>query len=76
MKEFKYEIIKNAGVLSKSSKDWRKELNLIRWGDNEPKYDIRDWSGDHGYMGKGVTFTITELRNLKRILNRMEDLRD
>ena len=52
MKEFKYEIIKNAGVLSKSSKDWRKELNLIRWGDNEPKYDIRDWSGDHGYMGK------------------------
>ena len=44
MKEFKYEIIKNAGVLSKSSKDWRKELNLIRWGDNEPKYDIRDWS--------------------------------
>ena len=31
MADFKYEITKEIGVLSKNAKGWRKELNLISW---------------------------------------------
>jgi len=53
MSEFKYEIIKKVGVLSKSALGWAKEVNLISWNDREPKYDLRDWSADGEKMGKG-----------------------
>lgn len=43
-KDFKFEIIKEIGVLSEGSKGWRKELNLVSWNDAEPKYDLRDWA--------------------------------
>ena len=69
MSEIKYEIIKKIGVLSKSNSGWAKELNLISWNDREPKYDLRDWSADHGKMGKGVTLTKEELAALKELLN-------
>jgi hypothetical protein len=72
MSEIKYEIVKKIGVLSKSGSGWAKELNLIRWNDREPKYDIRDWSPDGGKMGKGVTLSRDELLALKELLNRME----
>ena len=38
--EIKYEIVEKIAVLSESSKGWTKELNLIKWNDREPKYDI------------------------------------
>ena len=47
MAEIKFEIVKNIGVLSESSKGWTKELNLISWNGREPKYDIRDWDPEH-----------------------------
>jgi len=74
MSEIKYEIIKNIGVLSKSSSGWAKELNLISWNDREPKYDLRDWSPDREKMGKGVTLSAEELRlrTLKELLNSIE----
>ena len=72
MSEIKYEIIKNIGTLSKSESGWAKELNLISWNDREAKYDIRDWSADHGKMGKGVTFSKAELLALKELLNSIE----
>ncbi|MEY2817697.1 MAG: hypothetical protein RL275_1160, partial [Chloroflexota bacterium] len=50
----------------------RKELNLIRWNDREPKYDLRDWSADHGKMGKGVTLSAEELTALRALLNTVE----
>ena len=31
------------------------ELNLIEWGDNEPKYDFRRWNEDRSRMTKGIT---------------------
>jgi hypothetical protein len=68
MSEVKYEIVKQIGVLSKSSSGWTKELNLIRWNDREPKYDIRDWSPDREKMGKGVTLSKEELAALKQLL--------
>ena len=72
MSEIKYDIIKNLGVLSESSKGWTKELNLISWNGREPKYDIRDWDPEHEKMGKGVTLTEEELKKLKEILGEMD----
>jgi len=68
----KFEIIKNIGVLSESSKGWKKELNLVSWNDREPKYDLRDWDPEHEKMGKGVTLTEEELKKLKELLGEME----
>jgi len=72
MADIKFEIKKTAGVISESAKGWKKELNLVRWNDKEPKYDIRDWDAEHKKMGKGVTLSVEELKKLKGALNRME----
>lgn len=72
MAELKYEIVENIGALSESAKDWKKELNLVSWNDREPKYDIRDWSPEHDKMGKGVTLSKEELKELKKLLNDMD----
>lgn len=68
MAEFNYDIVKNIGALSESSKGWKKELNLISWNGKEPKFDIREWSPDGSKMGKGVTLSKEEIIALKNIL--------
>jgi Uncharacterized protein conserved in bacteria len=72
MAEIKYEIIKSKGILSESTKGWKKELNLISWNDRDPKYDLRDWDQEHEKMGKGITLSEEELVKLKEILNSMD----
>lgn len=72
MADIKFEIKEKIGVLSESSKEWTKELNLISWNDREPKYDIREWAPEHGKMGKGVTLSVDEVKNLRNILNKLE----
>ena len=72
MPEFKFEIIKKIGVLSKSASGWTNELNLISWNEREPKYDLREWSPDGQKMGKGVTLSKEELLALKELLNKTE----
>ena len=69
MSEFKYEIVKEIGVISESAKGWTKELNLVSWNDKEPKYDIRDWAPDHEKMGKGVTLSKDEAEELLHLLS-------
>jgi hypothetical protein len=69
MADIKYEITKHIGVLSESSKGWTKELNLVSWNDREPKHDIREWSPERKKMGKGVTLSNDEVKELKRLLN-------
>ncbi|MDR1941759.1 MAG: YdbC family protein [Endomicrobium sp.] len=66
--EIKFEIVKAIGVLSESAKGWKKEINLVKWNDRDPKYDIRDWSPEHDKMGKGVTLTEEEAKKLKELL--------
>jgi len=68
--EIKFEIKESIGVLSESSKGWTKELNLVSWNDREPKYDIREWSPDHGRMGKGITLSKEELKALNELIER------
>ena len=66
--DFEVEIIEEIAVLSSSGK-WSKELNVVQWGDNIAKYDIRTWTKNHEKPGKGITLTLEELRNLKKALN-------
>ncbi|MBO4552412.1 MAG: hypothetical protein J5673_04380 [Candidatus Methanomethylophilaceae archaeon] len=68
MPEIKYEIVEKIAVLSESSKGWTKELNLIKWNDRDPKYDIREWSPDGSKMGKGITLSDEEVAVLKKAL--------
>lgn len=72
MAEFKYDIVKEYGILSESPKGWNKELNLISWNGRDPKFDIRDWASNHEKMGKGITLGKEDLIKLRDILNGMD----
>lgn len=72
MAEIKYEIVEKFGVLGESGRGWKKEINFIKWNDRDPKYDIREWSPDGDKMGKGVTLSKEEAKNLKEILNSLD----
>ncbi len=72
MSDFKFDVIKNMGVLSEGSKGWRKEFNLVSWNGNEAKFDIRDWGPNYEKVGKGVTLNQTELKHLREILNNLD----
>ena len=66
--EFKFEIVKHFGVISESSRGWRKELNLVSFNDAPAKCDIRDWDPNHEKMGKGVTLSREEAQTLVELL--------
>lgn len=72
MAGIKFDIQESFGVISETSNGWRKELNLVSWNDRAPKFDIRDWDSNHDKMGKGLTLSTDELRELKRILNEID----
>ena len=72
MADIKYEIVEELGVISESPKGWKKEVNRISWNDGAPKIDIRDWAPDHEKMGKGITLTDDETRELLSILQSMK----
>lgn len=68
MADIKYEVVEHIGVLSESAKGWKKELNLVSWNGNAPKYDIREWAPGREKMGKGVTLSAAEVAVLKDLL--------
>lgn len=72
MSEFIYEIEKQLAILSDDGK-LSTELNVVRFGSNEPKYDLRRWrrfrSSGEKKMQKGVTMTAEELVKLRDALN-------
>ena len=70
--EIKFEITDHLATLSTSSKGWTKELNLVSWNGAAAKYDIRDWSPDHSKMGKGVTLSVDEMRELKAAVEKLD----
>ena len=70
--EIKYEITSHLATLSTSPKGWTKELNLVSWNGAAAKYDIRDWSPDHSKMGKGVTLSADEMKELKKVVEKLD----
>jgi len=67
-KDVKYEILNNIGIISRTKGGWQKELNILSWNGREPQYDLRSWSPDHTRMGKGITLSEEELRELYRVI--------
>lgn len=61
-----YEIIKDYGGFGDGT--WQKHLTLIKWGNNEPKYDVRPWNEDMTKMGKGITFDSSDLFDLLSLI--------
>lgn len=68
MADIKYEITEELGALSEKSSGWTKELNRISWNGGAAKFDIRDWAPEHEKMGKGVTLTEEEAKQLYKRL--------
>ncbi|ALX47643.1 YdbC family protein [Lentibacillus amyloliquefaciens] len=64
-----WDVIEEIAVLYESQAGWTKELNIISWNGDEPKYDVRWWNPDKTRLGKGFTFTADELSKLKVILD-------
>ena len=73
MKEnnFKYEVVKNIGVL-KTNGNVTTEINLISFNGGEPKYDIRKWDKVNNRMYKGISLSKEEMKILKLFLNNEE----
>ena len=53
----RFEIIEEISTLSESGK-WKTQLNIVQWGDNIAKYDIRAWNQDHTKSSKGNLISI------------------
>lgn len=75
MADIQFEIVKTATDLSpKSNKGWVKQLNLVKWGDREPIWDIRSWHYPDGAsvpdkMSKGVSLSKEEIVTLIAYVN-------
>ena len=68
MADIRYDIIKELGIISESTRGWTKELNMVSWNGAKAKVDIRDWAPDHEKMGKGITLTEEEAKVLYELL--------
>ena len=69
--EFKYELVKNIATLSDKN-GMTKELNLIKFNDANPVYDLRKWNRIKDRMLKGISFSKEEMMYLIDVLNGME----
>ena len=68
-KEFNFKKIKKIGVISAYNKTV-KELNIVQWGDDSPKYDLRVWLNEVAL--KGITLTKEEMKKLKELINMID----
>lgn len=64
-----YEIVEKIAVLKEGKNGMKKELNLVSWNDNDPKYDIRWWANQNKEIGKGITLTSEEFLILADVIN-------
>lgn len=71
--EVTFEITKHIGIIAKHCTGWTKELNLVSWNGNHPKYDIRDWSPNHEQMSRGITLTETEMKRVVELVEADND---
>ena len=75
--EVKYEVIQHLRKLTDEEGKYNKELNIISWNGNEPKFDLRPWKIDEETgerkMMKGITLTSEEIEALYNILKEMSE---
>ena len=74
--DFSFEIMAQLGVIQEYPTGWMKELNIISWNGNFPKYDIRDWSPNHEHMSRGITLSEAEMaRMLEAVAEKGKDIK-
>lgn len=61
-------IYEHIGVLEKRDNGWSLECNVVSWNGGTPKIDIREWSGDHQRMSRGLAITEVQAEKLARAL--------
>lgn len=66
--DFSYEIADELGTLSTSPKGWTKEVNRISYNGRPPRFDIWEWAPGREKMGRGITLSETEAKDLCKIL--------
>ena len=67
--EIRMEIIRPLGTLCENGRGFTTEVNILRWNDNDPKMDIRQWTPDsHHPMKGGVSLTEFQAMKLYEIL--------
>lgn len=75
--EVNYEVIRHFGKLTDEEGKYNKELNLVSWNGNEPKFDLRPWKIDEETgerkMMKGITLTSEEVEALFEILKAVSE---
>lgn len=59
-----YEIVEAIGVIDERDSGWRRELNIVSWNGQKPKFDIRDWNEEHTKLSRGITLKREELEQL------------
>lgn len=67
-----FEIVEHIGDLKTFPNGWTKELNVVRWNNGDPKYDIRDWDENHDRMTRGVTLRPDEMKKVTALLQNRE----
>lgn len=69
---FTYEIVKKIATIAEVGGN-SVELNIIRYGNKAPKYDLRRWRVKGGVrrMQKGITLNAEELHMLRNVLDGM-----
>lgn len=67
MADLTYTIVQTLLVFPADGK-FHKELNLVEWGNNRARYDLRGWNDDRSEMTKGITLSREELELLKEQL--------
>lgn len=65
-----FKLIEQLGVLDTHKSGWSREVNIVAWNGNPPKFDIRDWDPEHTRMSRGITLYENEAIKLTRLLAR------
>ena len=68
--ELKYEIVEHIATLETFASGYTRELNLVKWNDGEPKYDIRNWNADHTKCSSGITLFKYEAEQIVKALKK------
>ena len=71
-REFEFEIVESGVKLGETSaKGWTMEINKVSYNGKPARWDIRSWNGDHSRMGKGVSLSEQEIKNLYTFLSQL-----
>ena len=60
-REITFEITRHIGTIGEQATGFKKELNLVNWNGNQPKYDVRSWDPEHISMTRGITHLLKEI---------------